>query len=185
MTSQLHSIRERLAAGPARGLGAAEEIANEAAAHPETLQALIAALEDSRDVVLCRASNALKKLQQLHPQSLDPFAGRLIDKAFACAVLEARWNLMIVVGGLRLSTRERALAIELMFEAIESSSAFLRVFALQGLFDLSAHDEGLRARVRLLIARALDDTSAAVRARARSLHRLCRRASERAKPPRD
>ena len=84
-------------------------------------------------------------------------------------MLEARWNLAIVIGGLRLRGRERALAIDLMFEALASSSALMRVFALQALVEISAEDRALGERIRPAVSSGLEDPSAAVRARARKL----------------
>ena len=162
-------LRERLAAGPQRGLGCAAEVAREALADGDALRALVAALEDERTTVVARAANALKRVQAADPRILDPFGTRLVRKALNCDVLEARWNLAIVIGGLQLSAHQRALAVELMFEALASSSAFLRVFAMQALVDISQADPKLRDRVRVVVSRALEDPAAAVRARARKL----------------
>ncbi len=141
------SVRERLAAGPVRGLGCANEVAAEAVRDAAILRELVEALADRREVVLARSANALKKVQTARRDALEPFAQTILRRAVGCEVLQARWNLTIVVGGLRLQGRERALAVELMFEALGSRSVFLRVFAMQALVDLSAEDADLQRRV--------------------------------------
>lgn len=168
-TAEAASLCERLAAGPQRGLGCAREVAAEALERPQVLRSLIDALTDERPLVVARAANALKRIHAADPNALEPFGGKLIRRALSCGVREARWNLLIVIGGLRLRGRDRPLAIDLMLEALGSSSALLRVFAMQALADTAHDDPALQDRVRQVIVRALEDTSAAVRARARKL----------------
>jgi hypothetical protein len=56
-----------------------------------------------------------------------------------------------------------------MFEALSSRSALQRTFALQALANYAQNDDALRTRVQPVLQRALTDTSAAIRARARKL----------------
>lgn len=163
------SVRERLAAGPVRGLGAANAIAGEAARSAETLEQLVEAASDSRAVVSMRAANALKKVQSAKPEALIPHARKLVRCALDCEELRTRWNLTLVVGALPLKGREKKLGIDVMFEAMNSNSAFLRTFAMQGLVNFSDGDDTLRSRARAVVQQALQDDSAAVRARARKL----------------
>lgn len=135
----------------------------------DTLPALIAALHDKRRVVTTRAANALKKIGRAEPNLLVPYAHELLRVAGECEDLQTRWNLTIALGGLPLRGRDKALAIELLFEALASDSGFLRAFSLSGLVNLAAKDDSLRRRVQPIVEQALDDPSAAVRARARKL----------------
>ena len=169
MTEVAQTARERLAAGPGRGLGCAEVIAAEALQSEALLQELIAALDDPRPCVLARAANALKKVQAKEARALDPFAGKLVKTALACPVREARWNLVLLLGKLPLHGRDRALAIELLFEAFSDSSALVRTFAMQALADLGQQDPALRRRVRPVVEWALTTGTAAMQARARKL----------------
>ena len=163
------SVRERLAAAPVRGLGCAKEVAAEALRDAAILKELVEAARDSRAVVCTRAANALKKVQQAQPKLLAPFAGRIVRTGLACEELRARWNLTLVVGELPLKGRDRGLAVELMFEALQSPSGFLRTFAMQGLVNFAREDEALNKRVRVVVEAAMKDPSAAMKARARRL----------------
>jgi hypothetical protein len=87
----------------------------------------------------------------------------------ACEELQARWNLTIVIGGLELRGEDRALAAELMFDALRSESAFLRTFAMQGLWDLARDDAALMRQVRPMVQEFAVTGTAAMRARARML----------------
>jgi hypothetical protein len=163
------SVRERLAAGPKRGLGEANSIAAQAARDEKTLAELVAALKDDRAAVVSRAANALKKVQQMRPEALQPHAKRILRAAMASQELRARWNLTVAVGGLELRGRDRALAVELMFDALRSESAFLRTFAMQGLWELAKGDSALMQRVRPMVQEFATTGTAAMRARARKL----------------
>lgn len=163
------TLRERLATPPVRGLGPANAIAVEATRDTATLKQLVEAASDSRAVVSIRAANALKKVQEKKPELLAPHAGKLVRCALECEELRTRWNLTLVVGELPLRGRDRKLAIDLMFQALANPSGFLRVFAMQGLFNMADGDATLQARVRTVIERSLEDPSAAVRSRARKL----------------
>jgi hypothetical protein len=133
------------------------------------LRDLIGALQSERAAVAEHAANVLKKIQAQSPRVLDPYAGDLIRMALTCRALKARWNLWQVLGRTELTPRQRAVVVDRLYEAMGSASAFERVHAMQALADLSQHGPTLENRVRRLIEVALQDTSAAVRARARLL----------------
>lgn len=162
-------VRDQLAGGPARGLGCAPQMAKAALHDAALLHGLVHAAEDDRAVVAARAANALKKVQQANPRALDPFVARLLKAALACTTPEARWNLWLVLGKARLTDPQRAMAAAALTEALASHSALERVHAVQALADLSAADPSLRLHVQALVQGALQDGSAAVRARARKL----------------
>ena len=163
------SLRDRLATGTTRDLGPTNEIAREALHHPALIKELIAALDDNRIVVPHRAANALKKIQRARPELLHPFAKRILQHALHTDHLHTRWNLTIILGELPLHGRDKALAIDIMFEALSSRSALQRAFALTALTNYAQNDPALRTRILPILQRALTDTSAAIRARARKL----------------
>jgi len=163
------SVRDRLAGGPKAGLGCANEIVAEAVRSPKLIKDLVDALRDERTVVTIRAANALDKIQRGQPEEVARFGRQLVRTASECQDLRTRWNLVEVVGRLPLRGRDRALAIELMFEALGSPSGFLRTFAMTGLVEYARHDSALKQRVRDVVAKALEDSSPAMRARARKL----------------
>jgi hypothetical protein len=177
--SASHSISERLASGSSRGLGCANAIAAEVVHSPDVLVELVAAAQDKRAIVTIRAANALKKVQQERPDLLEPFAKKILHTALASRELQARWNLIIVVGRLPLRGRDRALGIELMFEALRSESGLLRTFAMQGLVDLFVEEASLRRRVRPIVEEFAKNGTAAMQARARKLLPLVREDSKR------
>lgn len=169
MTSAGISLRDRLSTGTTRDLGPTSEIAREAFRNHALVKQLVHALSDERPVVPHRASNALKKIQRSKPELLTPFAKQLLQHALSTEHMHTRWNLTIILGELPLRGRDKALAIDLMFEALTSHSALQRVFALQALANYAHDDPTLRKRVQPILQQALTDPSAAIRARTRKL----------------
>lgn len=166
MSERIGSVAERLAAGPGRGLGCAAEIATEAVLDEAVRGELVAALQDGRALVVARAANALKKVVESEQSLLAPYARELLEAAVACKVMEARWNLLLLLGKVPLAPRQHAAAVDTLFEALGSASALERVHAMQALADRSAADPRLRERMPGVLQRALEEGSAAVQARA-------------------
>lgn len=106
------TIADRLAAGPRHGIGPANALAVRAVKEPGVLAEVAAALGDERGVVVHRASNVLKKVQRAKAELLAPYAKQVLRAAMRCEDTHARWNLTILLGGLPLKGRERALAVE-------------------------------------------------------------------------
>ncbi|WP_146072109.1 hypothetical protein [Bryocella elongata] len=169
------SAAGRLAKGPAAGLGAANAIARESLADGAKLNELVEALADARGLVRHRAANALKKMQREDPVVLEPFTKQILDAAAKEQDLRARWNLVEVLGHLPLKGRNRALALELLFEAMRDESAILRANAMQSLADQAILDPKLLPRMLPIVRAALEDPGAAMRARARRLLRSLQR----------
>ena len=163
------NLRDRLATGTTRNLGCANEVAREALHKRALVKQLVDALSDYRTVVAHRAANALKKIQGSKPELLVPFTKRILQHTLATEHMHTRWSLTIILGELLLRGRDKALAVDLMFEALSSRSALQRTFALQALANYAQNDAALRTRVQPVLQRALTDTSAAIRARARKL----------------
>ena len=166
------NLRDRLATGTTRNLGCANEVAREALHKPALVEQLVDALNDEHTVVAHRAANALKKVQHNKPELLVPFTKRILQHTLATEHMHTRWSLTIILGELPLCGRDKALAVDLMFEALSSRSALQRTFALQALTNFAQNDAALRIRVQPVLQRALTDSSAAIRARARKLMKV-------------
>jgi hypothetical protein len=165
------TLPDRLSTGTTRDLGCTNEVVREALHKPALVAELVGALNDQRTVVAHRASNALKKIQRSKPELLEPFAKRILQRALHTEHMHTRWSLTIILGELPLRGRDKSLAVDLMFEALSSSSALQRTFALTALANYAQNDTALRNRVRPILQRALTDPSAAIGARARKLIR--------------
>ncbi len=120
-----------------------------------------------------RAARGLKKVSERDRAALYGLRRELLRAALAAKDIRVQWNLTIVIGRLPLKGRDKALAVELMFERL-SGGSLNRTFALQGLVDLAEGDPALLARVRPLVLESCESDVPAVRARALRLRKTFR-----------
>jgi hypothetical protein len=132
-------------------------------------EGLVGLLRSRDKAVVERAARTLKKIAERDGSTLFAWRKRLLAEAFRASDVRVQWNLAIVLGKLPLKGRDRALAIDLMFERLRDKSGLNRTFALQALMDMSEQDAALRARVMPVVREFLENGTPAMRARARRL----------------
>ena len=130
---------------------------------------LMRLLQDNDKAVVERAARTLKKIAEQDGEALFAWRKGLLQAAFQASDVRVQWNLTIVLGKLPLKGRDRAVAIDLMFERLQDASGLNRTFALQALMDLSAQDAELRARLMPIVREFLEHGTPAMKARARRL----------------
>ena len=116
-----------------------------------------------------RAARTLKKISEADRAILYPLRKPLLKAAFAAQDVRVQWNLTIVIGRLPLTGRDRAIAIDLMYERLTDKSGLNRTFAMQALMDLSESDPALRTRILPILREALERGTPAMQARAKRL----------------
>jgi len=130
---------------------------------------LVEQLRHRDKAVAERAARTLKKISEVDGAALFRWRKALLDEAFRALDVRVQWNLSLVLGRLPLRGREKALAVDLMFERLRDPSGLNRTFALQALMDMSAEDVALRRRVRPIVEEFLENGTPAMKARARKL----------------
>jgi hypothetical protein len=130
---------------------------------------LVRGLRDGDKGVVERTARTLKKIAERDRGALYAWRKALLKEAFGAVDVRVQWNLSIVLGRLPLKGADKGLAVELMFERLGDRSGLNRTMAMQALMDLSEGDAGLRARVLVIVRKALEGGTPAVRARARKL----------------
>ena len=130
---------------------------------------LVGMLRSSDKAVVERAARTLKKISEADAGALFAWRKTLLEEAFRPGDVRVQWNLSIVLGRLPLKGRDKALAVELMFERLRDKSGLNRTMAMQALVDLSEDDAKLRARVMPIVRESLEGGTPAMRARARKL----------------
>ena len=137
-------------------------------------EGLVRQLRDGDKAVVERAARTLKKISERDAGALYAWRKTLLKEAFRAVDVRVQWNLSIVLGRLPLRGADKALAVESMFERLRDASGLNRTMAMQALMDLSEGDEGLRARVIVIVREFLENGTPAMKARARRLLRVKR-----------
>jgi hypothetical protein len=129
----------------------------------------VALLEHRDKAVVERAARTLKKIAEADASALLSQRKAILEAALRASDVRVQWNLTIVLGRLPLRGRDKALAVDLIFDRLTDKSGLNRTMAMQALMDMSVADPGLRSRVLPFVQQALERGTPAMRARARKL----------------
>src|SRR5579875_2419197 len=130
---------------------------------------LVRTLAGGDKVAAERAARGLKKVSEARPDALYGLRKQLLREAGRAEDVRVQWNRTIAIGRLPLKGRDKALAVDLMFERLQDWSGLNRTFALQALWDLSGDDPELRGRLMPVLREFLENGTPAMKARARKL----------------
>ncbi len=139
---------------------------NDQTVDPGAANELLASLR-GKDAL--QSARQFTRLAETSPQDLQGLGAKLLREAIQTENLRVRWYLVVAVGLVELRGRTRLAAIDWLFERLADQSPFTRTFALQSLWNLSAADHALRARVQVFAERFVETGTATMRARARKL----------------
>jgi hypothetical protein len=169
-------IREYLSGGDRRSIGRADELVRLLQHQPDLLPELIQQIWSEDPLVAMRAADAVEKLTRTQAHGLQSFKKELLGLAAETSQPELRWHLAAMLPRLHLSPAERQRAFRVLTEYLQDKSSIVKTFAIQGLFDLSVGDPGLRPQVEEVLRVSLRDGTAAMRARSRKLIKLMEKA---------
>lgn len=163
------SIQKKLTGGDRRSLGRAGEVLELMRAEPGRVGELVQLLWDSDAVVRMRAADCLEKLS-LEPQfDLRSYSAELLGLMAESLQSEVRWHLALMAPRLQLRGVEIRRAAAILEGYLEDRSSIVKTCAMQGLWELSLQDSGLRSQVIELVRQAARNGTAAMQARARKL----------------
>lgn len=181
-------LLEQLAGGDRRTLGRTAEVAAQVLAQPAWIDRLFDGLAEDDAVIRGRAADTLEKVSAARADLIQPYKEELLTQVAAIDdwVVRAHVCQMLPrLGGLTPAERRRALAT--VHGYLADRSSIVRALALECLVHLS-RAPGFSRQRKTIDALVLRLTTAggtpALRARARKMHRLIRRATaERDRPP--
>ena len=153
--------------GDPRTLGRAREV--QSLISPANVAQLIACWTDADPVVQMRAVNVTEKLSRQRIALFEPFKPLFIDLLDSATEKQIRWNLASIVPRLRLSRSEAHHVAEMLMKYLNDSSSIVKTLAIQGLWDLTRIDPGLRPEVLEILRMALATGTKAMQARSRNL----------------
>lgn len=167
----MNSILNKLAGGHRRSIGRSNEVAAEVLAHPALFLELFVGLSNDDPVIRMRAADAVEKITAQRPELLQPFKRKLLAIAGSSDQQEIRWHAALMLPRLALSCKERAVALDIVFDYLRDKSSIVKTFAMQAIWDLASADPKLKAQIIPLIEELTLIGTAAMRARGRKLLR--------------
>jgi hypothetical protein len=158
-----------LQGGDRRMIGRSDEVAGMVSKHPELFCQLIAGLKSTDPLVCMRAADAAEKVTRKRPELLQFYKRELLSFMSEARQQELRWHLALMVPRLRLSGREKQVAVSALYGYLEDCSSIVKTCALQGLADLAQSEPGIRPAVVEVLRRATRNGTPAMKARSRKL----------------
>jgi hypothetical protein len=173
----MHALLKKLSGGNRRSIGRSKEVAAQVLAHPAYFRYAFAGLASDDSVVRMRAADAIEKITARRPELLRPHKGKLLAIASSSEQQEIRWHAALIIPRLELTKKERAVALDILFDYLRDKSSIVKTFAMQAIWDLSADDAKLRAKIIPLIEELTEVGTAAMRVRGRNLLRQLKQPS--------
>jgi hypothetical protein len=169
------ALRAKLSGGIRTSLGRTNEVVAEVLADPAQFAALMACLaedeSDSDAVLNMRAADAIEKISRTRRDLLEPHKLGLLGIAGGNDQIDVRWHMAQILPRLALTARERAVALDILFDYLRDRSSIVKTHAMQALADFAANDRNLRAKVLPLLEELTQIGTPAMRARGRKLLR--------------
>jgi hypothetical protein len=161
----MHPILKKLSTGDGRS----NEVVAEVLAHPARFRHVFDGLASDDPVVRLRAADAVEKITVRRPELLRRFKRRLLAVAGSADQQEVRWHAALMIPRLELTAKERAVAVDILFDYLRDRSSIVKTFAMQGLSDLASNDSALRAKILPLLEELTEIGTPAMRARGRKI----------------
>jgi hypothetical protein len=176
-------ILKSLSGGDRRSIGKADSVVSQIFKTPALFCQVVRGFAHHDPVIRMRCADVAEKVSAAHPEWLQRHKEALLSFASAVQEKEARWHMAQMIPRLELSPGERRSAVALLFKYLEDGSQIVKTFSMQALFDMSAADAKLRARVMAILNDAVRNGSPALRSRSKKLLTAIDR--EPARPARD
>jgi hypothetical protein len=175
----MHPLLKKLSGGDRRSIGRSNEVAAHVLAHPANFRHVVNGLAADDPVVRMRAADAIEKITTRRPDLLRPYKRKLLAIAGSTNQQEIRWHAALIIPRLELTPKERAVALDILFDYLRDKSSIVKTFAMQAIWDLAATDAKLKSQITPLIEELTQVGTAAMRARGRKLLRQPKVASRR------
>ena len=165
----MHQLLLKLTGGDRRSIGNVEDVIQDGINRPALFDVLFDGLSVDDPLIRMRAADAIEKLSGDQPQLLQPFKKPLLHLAAKSRQQEGRWHMAQIIPRLKLTAKERALAIDILFGYLTDKSKIVVTFSMQALSDFAIDDQKLRPRVIKVLKELTATGSPAVKNRGRKL----------------
>ena len=167
--SPMHQLLRKLKGGDRRSIGNVEDVIQDVINRPALFDVLFDGLSVDDPLIRMRAADAIEKISGDQPKLLQPFKKPVLHLAAKSHQQEVRWHMAQIIPRLKLTAKERALAIDIFFGYLTDKSKIVVTFSMQALCDFAIQDQKLQPRVIAVLKDGIDKGSPAIRNRAHKL----------------
>ncbi len=164
-------MRDRLARGDRRELGAAAAVADDVIDNNVPVELLIDLLDDEDEAVVAHCAHALMQICGQRPQLFDPLIDRLLDQLTRPKQWEIGEQLPKVLVRAALSAAQAERLHTILVENMQNRSNIVAACSLQAIVDLAQDNRIAASLARNALNTALNCERKALAARARRLQK--------------
>jgi hypothetical protein len=165
----MHTILTKLSRGDRRSIGRSNEIVEEILNRPSLFRYLFEGMASDDAIVRMRAADVAEKVTARRPELLQQHKKKLFTIAGSSDQQEVRWHAALMIPRLKLTAKERAVALDIFCDYLRDRSSVVKTFAMQGLATLASADPRLRKKILPLLRELTEVGTPAMRARGRKL----------------
>jgi hypothetical protein len=165
----MHTVLTKLSGGDRRSIGRSNDIVAQILKQPVLFRRLVEGMESEDPIVRMRAADAAEKVTVHRPDLLQPHKRKLLAIAGGSEQQEVRWHAALMIPRLHLTARERAVAVDILFDYLRDRSSIVKTFAMDGLARLADANPALRVKIVPLLEELIEIGTPAMRARGRKL----------------
>jgi hypothetical protein len=165
----MHTVLTKLSGGDRRSIGRSNDIVAQILKQPALFRRLVEGMEGEDPIVRMRAADTAEKVTVRRPDLLQPYKRKLLAIAGNSEQQEVRWHAALMIPRLKLTARESAVAVDILFDYLQDRSSIVKTFAIQGLATLASTNPQLRAKILPLLHELTEVGTPAMRARGRKL----------------
>ena len=165
----MHQLLQKLTGGDRRSIGKVEDVIQDVMKKPALFDVLIDGLSVDEPLIRMRAADAIEKISADQPELLQPFKKPVLHLAAKAHQQEVRWHMAQIIPRLKLTSKEKAQAIEILFGYLTDKSKIVVTFSMQALSDFAIEDQKLRSRVVKVLKELTATGSPAIKNRGQKL----------------
>ncbi|HEV3253335.1 MAG TPA: hypothetical protein VG033_02940 [Candidatus Acidoferrales bacterium] len=171
----MNRLLQKLGGGDRRSIGASNEVVAEVLARPALFRLVFEGLEMGDALVQMRSADAVEKITRGRPELLQRYKKRILGTIAENNQPEVRWHVASMIPRLKLTARERGVAVDILFDYLHERSSIVKTCAMQGLAELAMKHAPLKVQVLPLLEELTETGTPAMRARGRKLLKQLRR----------
>ena len=143
----MHTILQKLEGSDLRSIGRVGEVVNKVIAAPRLFSVVFDGILKNDPVMRMHCADAVEKITRQHPEYLEPFKKKLIQKVAKIEQQEVRWHTAQFLSRLTLNQAERRRVHTILTGFLSDESRIVKTFTMRALADLADQDEELRTPI--------------------------------------
>jgi hypothetical protein len=165
----MNDVLRKLEGGDRRSIGRANKVVADVLNDPSLFEAVFNGMLSDDPIIRMRSADAVEKITAKHPEHLQPYKKKLIQRVAKIDQQEVRWHVAQMFPRLELSKEEQAVVVEILLDYLDDKSKIVKTSSMQALADFAERDAGLRPKVIKLLEEFTTTGSPAMKSRGRKL----------------